>query len=258
MRPPERDSALPQGEGGLRFAINKWQGMMTNGATGTSLQPASIAVTGNVRDVIIPEMKLLPTAATNLGMASFAVDAFIPVIPASREHKDNALSVHGELVQGQGSADLYTALTGGITLPGLPNTTGLNPAPTYPQDIDNGIVAFDAQGNLHPIQWTSFLVGAQYYLPFTKGHAFLAGNYSHLQSQNIADYTTATPPNPQIINFTPNAAVVKQIDFANGMLMVDVARGVRIGAEYAVAIDHYVDGPHATNQRLQGAGMFIF
>jgi hypothetical protein len=261
LRPVERDSGKPQGEAGLRIAINGWKGLMTNGAIGTGIQPLSVAVTGNFRDVTIPEMSLIPKDTVDKGMESIAVDGFIPVIPASKDHKDNALSIHGEFVSGNGSADLYTGLTGGITFPYLPNTTGFNPAPTYPQNIDNGIVAFDPQGNLHAIQWTSYLIGAQYYLPFGGGRAFIAGNYSHMQSSNIADFTQSfanAAPDPTAFHFTSDAQVRKSLDFVDGLLMADVATGVRVGGEYAVTIDHYVDGARATNQRVQAAGMFLF
>ena len=61
-RPPQRDSGKPQAEGGLRVMVNKWTGLMTNGASGTALQPLSVAVSGNFRDVTVPEMSLTPQA----------------------------------------------------------------------------------------------------------------------------------------------------------------------------------------------------
>ncbi len=261
LRPPQRDSALPQGEAGLRIAVNPWTGIMTNGASGTGVQPMSIAITGNFRDVTLPEMSLQPKDQVDRGMFSFAVDGFIPIIPATREHRDNALSIHGEVVSGNGIADLYTGLTGGLQFPYLPNTTNINPAPTYPQNIDNGLVMFDAKGNLHAINWTSYLMGLQYYFPFTNGRVFLAVNYSHMQSGNIADFTQSfgnVAPNPNAFHFTSSASVRKSMDFVDGSLFADVTRGVRVGIEYARYFDHYVDGTLAKDVRVQGAGMFLF
>jgi hypothetical protein len=261
LRPPSRDSAIPQGEAGLRIAFNEWQGVMTNGAAGTAVQPLSIAVTGNAREITVPELSLEPKDSVSRGMESVAVDAFIPIIPARHGRQDNVLSVHGEFVSGNGISDLYTSLTGGIGYPSVPNTTAINPAPTYPADTDNGLVAFDRLGNLHAINWTSYLFGLQYYFPFADGRVFLVANYSHMQSSNIADFTQdyhGVSANPNALDFTSNTAVRKSIDFVDGDLFVDVARGVRMGVEYARYFDHYVDGTLAKDIRVQGAGMFIF
>ena len=261
LRPPSRNSAIPQGEAGMRLAINQWRGVMTNGATGTSLQPMSIALTGNTREITVPELSLEPVNTVSRGMQSLAIDAFIPVIPASADHKDNALSIHGEFVNGNGIADLYSSFTGGIGFPSVPNTTNLNPAPTYPQDVDNGLVMFDSKGNLHAINWNSVMAGLQYYLPFTSGRVFLVANYAHMQSSNIASFTTnyhGISPDPNALDFTSSAAVRQSIDFVDVNLFGDVSRGVRIGVEYAEYFDHYVDGTLAKNTRVQGAGMFIF
>jgi hypothetical protein len=261
LRPPMRDSARPQGEAGVRLAVNGWQGAMTNGASGSGIQPLSLAVTGNFRDLAVPEMSLVPKDTVDKGMFSIAVDGFIPVIPATKEKKDNALSLVGEVVSGEGNADLYTGLTGGIGLPHLPNTTGLNPAPTYPQNFDNGLVAFDTDGNLHGIKWTSFLVGLQYYLPIGNGRVFVAANYSHMTSSNIASFTqnfAGAAPDPTKFYFSSDANVRKSIDFVDAMLFGDVATGVRLGVEWAHYVDHYVDGTTAKNDRVQGAAMLLF
>jgi hypothetical protein len=261
LRPPSRDSAIPQGEAGLRLALNQWTGVMTNGSAGTSLQPMSIAVTGNTREITVPELSLEPVNVVSRGMQSLAVDVFIPVIPTRDIHRGNALSIHGEFVNGNGIADLYTSLTGGISFPSVPNTTNLNPAPTYPQDIDNGLVMFDSKGNLHAINWNSVLAGLQYYFPFTDGRLFLVANYAHMQSSNIADFTTnyhGISPDPNALDFTSSATVRKSIDLLDFDLFADVTRGVRIGVEYAQYFDHYVDGTLAKNTRVQGAGLFIF
>jgi hypothetical protein len=261
LRPPSRDSAIPQGEAGLRIAINQWTGVMTNGAGGTGVQPLSVAVTGNAREITVPELSLEPKDTVSRGMESIAVDGFIPIIPARNGRQDNALSIHGEFVSGNGISDLYTSLTGGVTYPAVPNTTAINPAPTYPADTDNGLVGFDRLGNLHAINWTSYLFGLQYYLPVGNGRVFIVANYSHMQSANIADFTQdyhGVSANPNALDFTSATNVRKSIDFVDGSLFVDAARGVRIGVEYARYFDHYVDGTLAKDIRVQGAGMFLF
>ncbi|HEY2513071.1 MAG TPA: hypothetical protein VGI39_19520, partial [Polyangiaceae bacterium] len=257
LRPPQRDSGKPQGEAGLRLAINPWKGVMTNGATGTSVQPASVAVSGNLRDFTVPEMSLNPQASADLTVAQIAVDAMIPVIPVIHGRKDNALTVHGEFVTGQGGiGDLYSSLTGGIGFPSLP-LNGVQGA-AYPQNVDNGMVTFDGQGNLKAIQWTTFLLGLQYVLPFTGGRGILAGNYSHIESNNIDQFTQSTTPNPTVLTFASDRAVIKEADLFDVDLFADVFTGVRVGVEGAFYRERYVDGILAKDTRVQAAGIFSF
>jgi hypothetical protein len=58
------------------------------------------------------------------------------------------------------------------------------PAPTYTPDIDPGIAAFDANGALTLIRWTSFNVGLQYYFPGLDGRLWISGNYGRTMSSN--------------------------------------------------------------------------
>jgi hypothetical protein len=131
---------------------------------------------------------------------------------------------------------------------------GTKPAPTYTPDIDNGIVMYDAGGKLHGIQWTSMIVGAQYYVPFTNGTVLVSGNYSHQSSSNIARYLTATAS-------TLTATLAKILDTEDWFdvnLFVDPAPAVRVGIEYACFDDMYFDSHHTRNYRGQLSGFFIF
>ncbi|MGO8995000.1 MAG: hypothetical protein ACLQVI_16925 [Polyangiaceae bacterium] len=262
LRSPESGSAIPQLEAGLKLAVNHWTGVMTNGSSGTGLQPLSIGVSGNYRDFVLPELSLSPTQNVNLAAESVAVDAFVPIIPATKTRRSNSLSLHGELVYGNGISDLYTGLTGGIAFPYLTNTTPTNPQPVYSPNIDNGMVAFDLQGNLHAVQWTSYLAGLQYYLPFANGRVFLAVNYAHMQSNNTSQFTsdfTNAPPDP-LSNHQNSSTwgTRKSIDFGDASLFADVMSGVRVGVEGALYFDHYVDGVQAKNTRVDAAGIFMF
>lgn len=260
VRPPARDSVMPDLQGGVRVALPGWTGVHTAGATATSIMPASVALTGDFRQFNVPELEALPTRSVSLSTQSFAVDAFIPVIPA-KKRAGNALSVLGEFVYGSGIADLYTGLTGGAQMPTVANTTGLNPAPQYPQNVDNGLVVFDLDGSLHAIKWTTFLVGVQYTLPGFGGNVWITANYSRQISPNLADYTrpyAATLPNPQAAYYASAAQARKSMDFIDASLIAEVVPGLRLGAEYARYADRYVDGVHATNHRVQAAAIFLF
>lgn len=253
MRPVQRDSAWPEGQAGLRFAVNGWTGVQTQGSTGTSIQPMSIAFTGDLRHIDLPDYSATPTGDVSKSAAAGAIDAFIPVLPASVGKMGNSLSLNGEFASGYGTADLYTGLTGGITttmlLPALPNPTNANPAPAWPQDIDNGIATFDATGHLQFIQWTSYLIGAQYYLPGLNGRVWISGNFSHMESSNT----------PKLFNGAKTDTKIRGAeDWWDANLFTDVAPAFRLGLEYAQFIDHYVDGNSPTNQRVQFSGFFIF
>ncbi|MDP8999963.1 MAG: hypothetical protein M3O46_07620, partial [Myxococcota bacterium] len=46
MRPPQRDSAIPEGQAALRLGFKGWQGIHTPGSGGTTADPLMIAVSG--------------------------------------------------------------------------------------------------------------------------------------------------------------------------------------------------------------------
>jgi hypothetical protein len=301
MRPPARTSVIPEGEGGVQVSFDDWTGMITNGATATTVRPASIALTGDYRYFQVPGIdSLIPTKTVNAQSLSLAADIFLPILPATKDKRDNALSLTGEIVYGGGIADMYSGLTGGVQFPYIPNIpqtdpNNVNPAPTWPQNIDNGLVDYDIQTNnpalngglasppvgpgangfvLHPIQWTSYLLGLQYYLPALKGKVWISGNYSHMQSQNgsllgfnywsTADF--ARPANvanngtaPQAYYYNTAAAQVRSSeDWWDANVFVDPLDSLRLGLEFAQFLDHYVDGFTATNNRVQVSGYFIF
>jgi hypothetical protein len=120
----------------------------------------------------------------------------------------------------------------------------LTPTPTYTPDVDNGLVLFTPDGNLHPVHWTSYMVGAQYYLP-PEGKVFLSGNYSHMSSGN-ADA------------FGDPRKVFDRSSWADGNASFDLTPAVRLGLELAWFHQTYVDGTGATNYRVQLSGWLIF
>lgn len=239
VRPWARNSAWPEGQAGLRFALNNWTGVMTNGATGTAIQPASIAFTGTLQHVDVPYLSAAPNGDVSKNAAAGAIDAFLPVLPATKDKKGNALSLNGEFASGYGNAGFYTGLTGGVTWPALP-------VGTWPQDLDNGIATYSSKGELEFIQWTSYLVGLQYYLPGLDGRLWVSGNFSHMESSNTPTLYKAS------------AKVRGAEDFWDANLIGDVTPAFRVGLEYAQFIDHYVDGNSPLNQRVQLSGFFLY
>jgi hypothetical protein len=289
LRPPSRNSEVPEAQGGLRFALPTWKGVVTNGATATSVMPFSIAVTGDYRHYIVPEMSLLPENSLGLDTFAGAVDIFIPIIPA-KHVEDHALSLTGEFVTGSGMADLYTSLSGaaggGIQFPYMPNSAPFVPptftsptAPVYPQDVDNGLVDYcplpsvpgmgpslrgqtpcgGNPGSVVAVQWTTFILGLQYYLPGLGGHVWVSGNFSRQSSANSSDFARATLINSGLSYYNSTIYQVRKSEiFADGNLFWQIVPAARLGAEYAYFNDEYVDGIHGVNNRFQLSGWFIF
>ncbi len=257
-RPVQRDNAFPDGQAGLRLAIDTWTGAQTVGSTGTQISPLSIAVTGLLRQVTLNQWAPGNSSkyTNRLTLSALAVDGFVPIVPATKDKKDNSFSLNGEFATGYGYADMYTSTNFGVGFPAPPGAgitttipagmaSGPLKATYYSPNIDAGIVSYDASGNLHGIQLLAYLFGAQYYLPGVDGKVWISGNYSHQESVNSFHYG-------------PGNSTLAAIDWFDVNLFVDPLPSVRVGAEYANTTDTYVDGIKAVNHRGQVSGFFLF
>jgi hypothetical protein len=210
-----------------------------------------VGVSGVARRFRLPEFANAPSQTQNVNGYGLSFDGIIPVIPATATNWDNALTVTASFVRGQAIADLFTGLTGGVSLTPLPaDSTGK--APSFAMDIDNGLVIFDNSGQMHAIRWQSFLVGAQYYLPTTPLRMWVSGNYSHLSSSDIKN--VVIDKNGSNVN----SKIIDKSDFADGNLFVDATQAIRFGLEYAWFRQTYLDGVKGTNHRVQFSGFYIF
>jgi hypothetical protein len=250
MRPPQRDSAIPEGEAALHFAINHWTGVQTQGSTGTAIAPASIAVSGDLRTFALPNDVAAPTTTIQKSSAAVAVDAFLPVIPGSKGNMGNSLSILGEFVTGTGIADMYTGLTGGVGYPKLPAPVAavlpaVTPAQVY-ADIDPGLVEYGVNGGVHFIQWQTIRAGIQYYLPGLDGKLWISANYSNVSSANSGQFGLSAK------------ATLKFMDWVDVNLMGDLTPAIRLGVEYANYTQRYNDETLAVDHRVQGAAFYIF
>jgi hypothetical protein len=251
MRPPQRDSATPEGQGGVRLSVNKWTGLTTAGSTGTSIQPLSVAVTGDLRRYSVAEWTAAPAKSVDISGWGVAADAFIPILRATKEKRGNALAINAEYAYGKGIADLYTSLNGGVAnFPTLPNPGMVMPAPVYAPTtgtIDGGLAVFDSTGTLELVQWQSALVGAQYYFPGLDGRMWVSANFAYMSSNNAGKIGQADPKKARATEY-----------YANGNLFADVTPAFRLGLEYAWFQDNYVDGMAAVNHRVQLSAFYLF
>ncbi len=245
-RPVQRDSEVPDGTLGIRLAINGWKAMHTAGSAGSAIDAASIGFTTIGRYFKLPNFSSAPTSTLSLNGYGYSVDALIPLVPATDVmHPDNALTFTGSFVYGQAIADLYTGLSGGASFAALPANATTGVVPTYPQDVDNGLVAYTSDGTLHAIRWESYILGLQYYLP-TPNRMFISANYSHMHSSDI-----------QALGAT-STKLFDTSDWVDGNLFVDANAAVRFGLEYAYFHQNFLDGSVGKNSRVQFSALYIF
>ncbi len=171
--------------------------------------------------------------------SAYSIDAFIPIIPATIEDRGNALSFTGSFQNGSGTADLYTGLSGGVAFPSLPGGV------PFTANVDNGLALYYPDGTLHTVDWRSYIVGLQYYLP-PSGKIWVSGNFSQMFSGNAL---TFAPGPSRIFNHSW---------WADGNLFCDITPAVRLGLEYAYFSQTYGDGANATNHRFQLSAWYIF
>jgi hypothetical protein len=204
-----------------------------------------VAVTGDVRSFKVPEFTADPHSVNSATGGAFAVDAFIPIIPGTKEKKDNALALTTEFVRGSGIADQYTAMANGISNPALPPPASGGASPAFPAHIDPGMAIYDASGTLHLVKTQSWFLSGEYYPPGLEGRLGLFAGYYRLDVKNLGDFAT----NP--------AAARKHVAMAEGGAFVDATQAIRIGVDYAQIRDTYQDGTVARNWAVQSS-MFLF
>jgi len=253
FRPAQRDSALPEGEGGLRLSVNHWKAMTTPGSGGTGALPAAIGVSGLARSFKVDPYAPLPAPPIPLTGWAVAGDILVPVIPVTDStHRGNALTLTGEFAIGTGDADQYTGMTAGATMPNV-YPLPLVGAP-YTPNVDPGLVAFDSHGILHTINWQTFIVGVQYYLP-PNGRIFITGNYSQGKSNNIASLYHPDSPRQPWIN---SAGVFESSWYADGNVFFDVTPSIRMGLSYQHVTQSLADGTSVHNELFETTFLYFF
>jgi hypothetical protein len=272
FRPVQRDSAMPDGEGGVRFAVNHWKAMTTPGSGGTGALPAAIGVSGLVRTFKVDPYAPMPAPPISLTGWAAAANILLPIIPvADSAHRANAMTVTGEAVISTGAADQYTGMTAGATMPnqmplppgtnynylGVPSTiSGAQPlfGLPYTPNVDPGLVAFDLHGVLHTINWRSFVVGLQYYLP-PSGRIFITGNYSMGKSDNIQ--SLYHPDSALRYPWVNPLGVFYSSWYADGNVFFDITPSVRVGLSYQHVAQKLADGTNVHNDRYETTFLYF-
>lgn len=240
MRPVMRESGTPDGEAGVRWTVDSWKGIHTTGAAGTSVDPLAFGVSGIARRFALPSFNAAPQTTQNAVGSGVAVDALLPIVPVNGASRANALTLTAEYVRGTGIADQFTGLTGGVGFPSLATPPGA----TYAPDVDAGLAVYDKKGNLHTIDWDSWIAGIQYYTPFSDD-VWVALNVSQMHSAN------ADP-------FGAGNKVFTRTLWADANVFYDMTKAVRLGVEYARFDQTYADQTNAVNHRVQFSAFYLF
>jgi hypothetical protein len=252
-RPPQQDSSLPEGVAGVRLGFDRWTGQHTGYLASTVIQPASLAISGDLRGFRIPELAANPhTGRAEVG-GGVALSAYLPIIPATKQSADNALSLTGELAVGAGTSDAYTNLgAAGTANASLPGTTTAASTATDP-----GLVAIDATGHVELIKWTSYIASVEYYPAGTGGRVGSFANYGHMASANARHAgTAATGSAADIAAARSKIRDHEEIYEIGGFF--DPTRSTRIGASASLYNDTYADGQAAKNYSLMLSGWLFY
>jgi len=263
LRGAQRDSGLPEGQAGLRLTVNGWTGLHSSFLAATSVSPLSIAVSGALRSIRVPEWSTptgtgVPAAQSTTGWL-FAVDAYIPLLPA-KNTQSASLSIMGEFAQGEGINDLYTGLSG------LPGAVGAFKTKTGAfVGLDPGLAIFDGTGAnggpdhvLTLIGWRTYIANLEFFVPGTSGRFCIFGSYGHSEMTNAQKLFGKGSQQP-------NSGVRDHEDMIDVGAFFDVYPGaVRLAVDYQYLIDNYVDSANqggtlqATNAAVQGSGFLFF
>lgn len=252
MRPPQRDSNLPEGQGALKILINGWKGIHTPGSGGTTADPLAIGFSGAYRRFGVDTFMASPiTSSTKVTGWGLAADLLLPIIPVTGpKDRGNALTLNGEFTIGAGDGDLINGTNGGSKMPtALPVVAPATTGAPYTANVDNGMVVYDAAGNLRAIKWRTFIAGVQYYLP-PSGRAFVSANYTQGNSSNIVTVNADGSNN--------KTSVITKSQYFDGNFFFDIVPAIRLGLTYHYAVQTYGDGNKPRNQRGMGSFWYFF
>lgn len=245
QRPPERDSATPDGVAGVKLTLNNYKGWRTRGANDSGLDGLAVGVSVIGRRFAVDELSATASKQVTKNGYGLSLDAMIPIIPATKASHENALTLTGSFVTGAGIADQYDGLNFGVANPALPTPMGATVAPAYFPNVDSGLVMYASDATLHPIQVTSYMAGLQYYLPINR--VWLAVNYSHTESGNAANF---------------GAKAWTKSTYFDVNLFADLTSMWRIGLAYSHNTQTFAvaasDETDATNQRFLATSLLLF
>ena len=239
LRPYQRDIAIPDLSGMLRLEIGGWTGYKSSGGTGgglANLQVAVSAVTKQFRAA--PAKPASTTDWTTASGSAVAVDAIVPIIPATKASHAGAMTLVGEASTGSGYNDSFTGLNAGISGVGAP----AGAAASYATTIDTGAVGWVGSA-LTAVDYQSLLLNLQYCV---SSSVLLSGIYSAMLSDNSFQFAKGG-----------NGTYVAN-RYASLAVLWDVTPATRVGLEGAWTSQHLSDNHTRINRRALASMWFYF
>ncbi|WP_437739589.1 hypothetical protein WME73_28675 [Sorangium sp. So ce302] len=235
LKPPQRDSEVPDMQAGLRVGFNGWKGIHTLGAAGMLHDPLTLGVSGIFRRFRVNEHSAAPVESSSANGYGISVDALLPIIPAkSLEESGNALTLTGSFFTGTGISDIV-GVASNVPHPPLPDAGA-----TYTPNIDNGLAVYDANNNLKTIGWTGFMVGLQYYLP-PSGRFSISGNYTQGSNDRVTEEN----------GYGALRTAYHKSRYIDGNLFADITPAIRAGLSFQYSEQTFADDVTATNERIK-------
>jgi len=247
-RPPQQDSSTPEGVAGIRLQFTRWTGQHTTYMANTAIQAASLGVSADLRRFRIPELSATPRSGIGRTGGGVAFSGYLPIIPATRTAKDNALSLNGEVSITRGMSDDYTTLgAAGTANAAIPAATPDGAATPYVANFDPGLAAIDAAGHVELIKWLACFASLEFYPAGTGGRLGLFANYGHMESSNARSVGTAAA-----------TKIRDHEDLFEVGVLVDPTRATRVAASGSLYDDVYADHVAAKNYSVLVSGWLFF
>jgi len=247
---------LPSAVEGLKWAVPGWPGEAMIGATGKGTLPFSVGVSAIETPLSGWMTRGTGASASTSGFnevaAAYAIDAFLPIVPAKYDNPDSTLTLSGEFTSGAGDGFQFPGLTWGMGNYG----TG-TPGTALP--FGTGI----ANGNAFvPVQVQSWNLTLQY---FFSDHArtSVALGIAHVSAGNLASQADAVGPSSLSGGSLSNGMAkyllpYNRNQYLHADLWHDFTPAIRMGLEAGQYQTDYVGGLAALDTRLMTGWYFLW
>jgi hypothetical protein len=235
-RPTQRDSEIPNLDGGLKFTFGNRKAGFSTAAGDTELESTSLALSGTYRQFLVPSLSATsPQERARKYGGALAMNIMAPLIAAESGDVGNTLILTGEYTFGSGYSDYFVGATGNI--PQLP--AGAPGSLSSVTSLDPGIGGYDSAGEFSLVKLQTWNTQLQYHFPFEQ-RSFVTLGYGQLHIMNSEKFT----PLPGLVLY--DKAETYFIGFFR-----DLTKRTRIAFEYDRVSTHYVDGVSPVNNRFQ-------
>jgi hypothetical protein len=245
-RPSQRDSQLPNIDGGARFIMASRSSGFASPSSDIKAEPMSLGLSGTLRQFSAPTSGGATTDKFNSMGGAFAIDTLIPLI-SSIDNKDTkgTLTFTAEFTSGSGYTDAFPGMNGNLgtlTQAALPSGASSSP------NLDAGQAGFDSSGNFQLVKLQTFNSQIQYHLP-TRCRLFVNAGYGQLYSPNMGSLTTPSLGSTVLYDKS-------ETSYLN--MFDDLTNQIRLAVEYAQIRTHYIDNQSAQDNRVQLSAWFRF